>query len=127
MCSGIRPVCAAQPHAPRNPLSACIACICRSYWDVTASLLELLGFTIVAGCLVWAALGGRPAVELVWLGVAVAERATHLPAALRGDAGWMRSYDLWEELVREHGARETEDPSRVQPPASRSCDVSTSK
>jgi hypothetical protein len=34
--------------------------------------------------------------QSVWLGVAVVERATHIPAALRGDAGWMRSYELWE-------------------------------
>ena len=34
--------------------------------------------------------------QSLWLGVAVLERMSHLPSAFRGDASWMRSYELWE-------------------------------
>jgi hypothetical protein len=78
--------------------SSHIARICSyKYMDAAASALEACGITCVVGCLAWSVSVRDNWPVLVWLAVAAAERCTHLPAAIKGDAAWMRSYDLWLE------------------------------
>jgi hypothetical protein len=81
-----------------------------SYYDRLASWLEVIGIMFLCWAMVSEILDPH-AEHLVWLGVAVFERLTHLPSAIRGDAGWMRSYDLWEAMC----AEEEHLPQQQQP------------
>jgi len=79
------------------------------YRDVAASILEIVGVLLLTVCLVIEAMDWSTATG-VWLTVSVFERWTHIPAAVRGDAGWMRSYDLWLAAVREVPSTSPDDP-----------------
>ena len=86
------------------------------HYDRVASALESMGVGFLIACLVIESLDPN-AVRVVWLSPALLERLTHLPAAFRGDASWMRSYELWAELQRR--SRELADcdiESPQQPP-----------
>eukprot|EP01124_Arcella_intermedia_P022590 TRINITY_DN3392_c0_g1_i2.p1 TRINITY_DN3392_c0_g1~~TRINITY_DN3392_c0_g1_i2.p1 ORF type:complete len:269 (-),score=45.63 TRINITY_DN3392_c0_g1_i2:41-847(-) len=69
------------------------------YADTVASVLEVLGVTCLVGCVVMEAMD-YSWFSLIWLVVSTVERMTHLPAAFRRDANWMRSYDLWEAATQ---------------------------
>lgn len=68
------------------------------HWDIAASIAEGIGLLNLTGCFIISCMR-EDAYVTVWLGVALAERYTHLPAALRCDAHWMRSYELWIEAT----------------------------
>jgi hypothetical protein len=63
--------------------------------DKLASVLEVIGWLILVGCEVFSILMGESMFVNVWLLVSIIERYSHIPAAFRGDASWMRSYELW--------------------------------
>ena len=71
--------------------------------DKAASILEVFGVAAVGLCAVITLAGGAyyGTPVKVWVAVAFLERLTHVPAALRSDASWMRSYELWLGAVQE--------------------------
>ncbi len=82
------------------------------YHDTIASSLEFLGVMCLLVCC------GLEAVNytvfgLIWLCSSTFERITHLPSALRRDANWMRSYDLWEAAVKKSNEFEPSELKEV--------------
>ena len=61
-----------------------------SHHDAVASLLEAVGVSGVAACLIWSYADSQPRWIIMWPVVTMVERSTHLPAALKRDASWMR-------------------------------------
>jgi len=78
------------------------------FLDTPASILEVIGVLFLTSCLTFESLHWSN-FRGIWLAVSVLERWTHIPSAVRRDAGWMRSYDLWLEAVREVPATSPED------------------
>lgn len=78
------------------------------YQDEVASIFEVVGICVLGGCVAIGFLDKDSTVAIVWLIVAVVERCSHFPAAFRGDASWMRSFDLWKDMVAKHGSRRSE-------------------
>jgi hypothetical protein len=66
--------------------------------DRWAGWFEAGGILLLIVCVILAFVEDNMLVQRVWLSVAVAERLTHLPGALRGQVAWMRSYELWEQV-----------------------------
>ena len=81
--------------------------------DAYASIAECIGMLNITGCFVVSCIQDSTPLPMVWLGVALCERLTHLPSALRRDAEWMRSYDLWDEAQRSADRIEAEDSENV--------------
>jgi hypothetical protein len=72
------------------------------YKDKTASILEVCGISCLALCCIMAGLNSEPVYTTVWLILSTIERLTHLSAALKYDAAWMRSYDLWLAAIAKY-------------------------
>jgi hypothetical protein len=89
------------------------------HWDIAASIAEVVGLLTLTGCLIVSCMRDSVFVS-VWLAVALTERYSHLPAALRCDARWMRSYELWIEAVATADRIEVENARCVQVPISAS-------
>lgn len=69
------------------------------HMDRAASVLELLGMLILTLCFVESIIMREDVLGVAWLAVALLERYSHLPSAIRGNAHWMRSYELWDEAL----------------------------
>jgi hypothetical protein len=63
--------------------------------DKLASVLEVIGYADIVGCFLISVLMGESFIADLWLLVCIIERYSHIPAAFRGDASWMRSFELW--------------------------------
>lgn len=76
--------------------------------DRVASFLEILGVMFLVICVIFEVLDMNK-FRIIWLSISTFERMTHLPAAFKGDAGWMRSYDLWlAAQEKSNGLNQTE-------------------
>ena len=70
------------------------------YYDRLASWLEIMGLLSLTMCFTMVIINKEAVGIAIWFGVAIAERYTHLPAAFKYNANWMRSYDLWLNVVQ---------------------------
>eukprot|EP00027_Filamoeba_sp_ATCC50430_P004144 CAMPEP_0168542124 /NCGR_PEP_ID=MMETSP0413-20121227/1179_1 /TAXON_ID=136452 /ORGANISM="Filamoeba nolandi, Strain NC-AS-23-1" /LENGTH=128 /DNA_ID=CAMNT_0008571977 /DNA_START=388 /DNA_END=774 /DNA_ORIENTATION=- len=82
------------------------------HMDTIASMFELVGIAFLCVCLAAEIVEGADPPATVWFAVSIFERFTHVPAALRRDAGWMKSYDLW--LAVEKIAEDNMNKNKVE-------------